>query len=481
MKERRISSVHNVSSERGRRTPAWWGLAAIVVVAGVIAVGCSAKAAKGKPGYSPSGTAASYNKPAGRGAFGRGPASIPVQAVDVQYGTLSTTRNAAATVVPVTQSNVAAQVSGVVQNVLHQAGDWVTAGEVVVQLDPSQLQLAYNTALGNLKNAQISLQVGEQNVSLSNPQLQAQLQAAQAALSAAQRNFSATQAAAKIGAESASAIDTAQQQLQTAQANYTAAQTALTQNKDAATQNIAQLKVAVESAQNALDQARLNLSSASIAAPFSGQIAAVNVTPGEFVSQNTPAFILVTKNREISFSVPPGDAASLPLGGTVTFNTGGRSYGAKINVAPSAPINGVVPLTAVLTGNNQPAFGTVGTVSYTVDLTQGTLVPIAALQNNGNQNYVYTIVSGKAHMQNITILGETGATVAASGISSGSQVIINPPPGLLEGTTVSPVAATSAGSASGGQSGNANAGSQSANGTGGQKNVGNRQSAVSVN
>lgn len=373
----------------------------------------------------------------------RGPGSIPVQAVTVKHGPLSAVHNVAGSVVPVTQSDVAAQVSGVVKTVVHSAGDWVNGGETVIQLDDSQLQLAVQNAAVALKNAQINLTVGQQNTGFDTKKLQLQEQAAKSSLAAAQKNYDALESGYKQGNVAASDVDTAQSQLQQAEANYESAKTAVEQNKNAESQSIAQLKLAVQTAENQLAQAKLNLSDASITAPFAGQISVVHVTPGEFVGQNTPAFLLVSAAREVSFNVPPTDAPILTVGKSVTFQVGGGTYTARVNQTPSAPVNGVVPLTAVLVGSASLPFGTVGTVSYPVTLSTGTLVPLAALQNDGAQNYVFTILQGKAHVQPITILGETGSTAAVGQLTGGAEVIVNPPPGLLEGSEVSPVGAGS--------------------------------------
>lgn len=388
--------------------------------------------------------------------------SIPVQAAKVSYGPLNAVHNVAGTVSPVTQSNVAAQVSGVVKKIVHNAGDWVKSGETVVQLDNSQLEIAVKNAQVSLQNAKINLQVGQQNTSSDRKKLELQLQAAKSSLSAAQKNYDALNSGYKQGNVAASDLDTAQSQLQTAEANYQSAKTALDQNKNAQTQSIAQLKLSVQTAQNQLQQAKLNLENASIAAPFAGQISVVHVSPGEFVGQNTPAFLIVSQDRQITFNVPPSDAPVLTLGTNVKFAVGGNTYTATINQSPAAPVNGVVPLTAKLAGSTDLPFGTVGTVSYPVTVSKGTLVPLAALQNDGSQNYVFTIEQGKAHVQPITILGETGSTAAVSGLQSGSEVVLNPPPGLLGGAAV--VASGNGQNANSSQSGGSPQGTSSSGG-----------------
>lgn len=420
------------AGKSNRGMPRWIIVGTVLLSAFFLLAACSNGGSKSS--QSSRSSQARGGGPGGGG--GRGFGGIPVQSVTVQSGPLNAVHNVAATVVPITQSNVAAQVSGVVKKLVHAAGDWVTAGETVIQLDDSQLQLAVRNAQVSLQNAKINLTVGEQNTTYDSKKLQLQLQAAQSSLAASQKNYDALQSAYKLGTVSSSSVDTAQSQLQQAEANYESAKTALEQNKNAETQSIAQLKLAVQTATNQLQQAELNLSNASISAPFAGQIAVVNVQPGEFVGQNTPAFVLVSSARQIKFSVPPNDAPLLAVGKAVKFAVGGSTYTAQINQTPSVPVSGVVPLTARLTGSATLPYGTVGTVSYPVTVSTGTLVPLAALQNDGAENYVFTILKGKAHVQPITILGETGSTAAVAKLQGGAEVVLNPPPGLLEGATV---------------------------------------------
>ncbi|MCX7037730.1 MAG: biotin/lipoyl-binding protein, partial [Spirochaetes bacterium] len=93
---------------------------------------------------------------------GRRFAVIAVQAVPVVSGPLVTDNDTAGTVVPVTQSQVAAQVSGVVAKILKKVGDYVEEGATVVQLDDAALRLAVQNAQAALENAKINLATGQQ-------------------------------------------------------------------------------------------------------------------------------------------------------------------------------------------------------------------------------------------------------------------------------------------------------------------------------
>ena len=419
----------------------------------LVLAGCggspASTASGGGTGSAPAGAAARQNGSQRPGA-GRFNAAIPVQAVAVHVGPLVTSSSTAGTIVAVTQSSVASQVAGVVSSVVHQAGDWVGAGATVVQLDDSQLTLAVQTAESNLAIARINYEIGQDNANQSAPKLALQVQSAQSAVDSAQKAYDTQQALYKIGGAPAAAVDNARAQLQQAQANLQAAQQALDQNKKSDTQTLAQLKLAIDQAQNSRSVAQLNFQNAAIKAPFAGQIAAVNVNPGMYVGLNTAVFVLVSADREVSFNVSPADAATLRVGTPVTFTYQGRDYPARVGQTPSAPINGVVPMVASLERPGSLAYGAVGTVSYSLTLASGALVPIAALQVNEDQNFVFTVVAGKVASRPITILAETGVMAAATGVDDGAQVILSPPPGLLEGSVVQVVVASAAsGSGSG--------------------------------
>ncbi|HTO21126.1 MAG TPA: HlyD family efflux transporter periplasmic adaptor subunit [Spirochaetia bacterium] len=410
---------------------------------GAGAAGGPSAARGGAPAGDPPGKAA----PQQAGArFGR---AIPVQAVTVHVGKLTTNNDTTGTIVAVTQSSVASQVAGVVLSVVHQPGDWVKAGTSVVQLDDSQLKLAVQTARSNLDIARINYEIAQDNTSQSAPKLDLQVQSAQSAVDSAQKFYDSQKALLDVGGISASQLDTARSQLQAAQANLESAKTAVDQNKKSDVQSLAQLKLAIDQAQNALQVAQLNLSYAAIKAPFAGQIAAVNVNPGTYVGLNTVVFVLVSADREVAFNVSPADAATLPLGSTVRFAYRGKDYPARVNQAPSAPIGGLVPMVAVLDRSSSLGYGTVGTVSYGLTLGSGALIPIAALQVNEDQNFVFAVVGGKVASRTVKVLAESGTTAAVSGVDDGVQVVINPPPGLLEGAAVQVVSLGAGGAGAG--------------------------------
>ena len=398
---------------------------AAIVALLVALAGCSRGAAS--PGPSAKGPATQA---------GPGLADIAVRSSSVAFGPLAALHKASGTVKPVLQSQVASQVGGVVSRVLLKAGDWVAEGGVVVQLDDSQLQLSAKTAEAALEAAKINLSTLQGTTSQASPRLDFQVRSAEAALSAAQRSYDSKKALLAQGGATKADVDEANSAYQSAKANLEAAKSALDQNQKADVQDIAQLKLSVEQADYALQQARLNLAHASIRAPYAGRIVSVNLMPGEFVGPDAPAFVIASQEREIDFSVPPSDAGSLSIGTEVDFTLNGEARRLSLSRSPNVPVNGVVPFVAYVPSSMALPFGAVGTVSYTLVLARGTIIPTGAIQTTEDRNYAFAIENSKAVERPITILAESGDTAAVAGVEPGSMVIVNPPPGLMDGSAV---------------------------------------------
>ena len=359
-----------------------------------------------------------------------------MRVVPVTIDTLVVEHQTSGTVNPVTQSQVAGQVGGVVARVLHKAGDRVEQGDTIVQLDDSQLRLSLKTAQASQEAARINLSTIQGTTAQASPTLDLQVNSAESSLSAAQRNFDAKKALFDLGGATGAEVDRAKGDLAMAQANLEAARTALDQNRKADLQNIAQLKLAVDQAGFAVQQAQLNLEHASIKAPFAGRLVDVKVQPGEFVSQNAPACIVASQEREVDFNVPPADAPSLRVGGTVSFTLEGRSHSLRISQSSEVPLNGVVAMAAAVPAGTVLTYGAVGSVSYSLTLARGAIIPTGALQTSEDRNYVYVVQADKATRREITVLIESGSVAVVSGVTMGDTVVVNPPPGLLDGSTV---------------------------------------------
>ena len=176
--------------------------------------------------------------------------AVTYQTTTVAKGTISDTVGATGPVAAAQTLPLSFKQSGKLAAVNVQVGQKVNKGDVLAQIDTTDLQAALDQAKANLQQAQANFnkaQVG------STPE---QVQAAQVALQNAQQ--AANDAAAAASASQASAakdVQASQDQAQSSQNGLQAAQDALAAAQDQAQKKIAADQTAVNNAQKSLDAA----------------------------------------------------------------------------------------------------------------------------------------------------------------------------------------------------------------------------------
>ena len=192
----------------------------------------------------------------------------------VGRGSVSVSVSATGTVNPVNQVTVGSQVSGILQKVLVDFNDHVTAGQVLATIDPRNYESALQQAQANLASIQATLN-------------QDKLTAARA--------------------------DTLHSSGLMAYSDYLQAQTAY---------QLDEAKLA--QVQASLDQAQTNLAYTTITAPMSGIIVARKVDPGQTVAASFAAPELFNiadlSLMQVEVSIDEADVGKLDTGLTATFN-----------------------------------------------------------------------------------------------------------------------------------------------------------------
>lgn len=229
---------------------------------------------------------------------------------------------------------ISARVSGTVIRVLHDDNDFVKAGDLLVELDPKDYQVALDRARADLANAEASATAAHVSVPLTTTTSSGQLAAADAAVKAAEREIQAAQARVqeaqanytKVSADlkrmeqlvqrdeiSRQQYDAAVAAAASSRATLDAANAAVASAESRAAQARAQAEAAhtvpeqikvtraragaavaeVQRARAAVEQAELNLQYTKIAAPVTGVLSKRNVEPGQVVQAGQPLFSIV--------------------------------------------------------------------------------------------------------------------------------------------------------------------------------------------
>jgi membrane fusion protein, multidrug efflux system len=201
---------------------------------------------------------------------------------------------------------VSPQVSGAVVVLRVTDNQRVSAGDVLIEIDPRAYNAARDQAQGNLEVAEAQLANARIGLERARVDYPAKLAAAQAQLAAAQ----ATQFKADADARRQRSlprqatmqqdIDNATAALRSADAQVDQAQAAVRQAELApqfiaeAAAQVRQLEAQVALAQAQLEQAKLNLSWTRVTAPQDGWITKRNVEQGNYVQAGHSTFSIVT-------------------------------------------------------------------------------------------------------------------------------------------------------------------------------------------
>lgn len=385
----------------------------------------------------------------------------------ITRGSLVATVSGAGNLYAPQQTNLNFQLTGVpITKVSVQVGDKVKAGDVLAQVDDSDLQFSLRTATAGLASAKAKLDA------LQLPPKQTDVAAAQAALAAAQANYDSAVAKNASTPDQLKSLkitlDKATTALQKAQSDYNAvawrndvgmtSQAVTLQNatsdyqkaladynvavasitdatvKSAAqsvaqaqanlatlmapptAQDITQAQAAVDTAQTTYDQAKRRLDQAKIIAPFDGTVAAVNYVVGQLAVSggSQPVITLVNlDNLQTQITVSEVDITRIKMGQDVTliFDALNRqSFPGKITaISPVGTVTqGVVNygVTVALT-RPDPAIrpGMTSEAAIVVDRRDNVLiVPNRAIRTQGTQKVISILSQGEA----IPVVVQTG-------------------------------------------------------------------------
>lgn len=412
------------------------------------AAGTGTRSGAGASGVGTGGTGAGQGTGTGSARLGSSVVT-PVQAAAVKTGTLSAQRRLSGTVAAAQSGTVTARTSGTVTEVLAGVGAALGAGDTALRLSNPDLQSSVQSAQNALDSAGLSLRSQASQTAAGRASLEQAVTAAQTSLDNAQRSLASLQRLYEVGAVARTEVDAQNVQVQNARSSLVSAQSNLAANARSGTEGQETARLAVQKAQITLNQAQASAAAARVTVPFAGQVTALNVSAGQYVSAGTEVLTLVSRDQQVRVNVPPTEAASLPVGTALNFVAGQRTYPVKVSQNAGSAGSGSVPVVARFTGESRPVAGTVGTVVYTAKVATGVLVPSTALQADSDKTYLFTVENGRAVQHTVAVLGQAGTQSAVSGVAAGAQVISQPPTGLLDGGAVRTGAASAQGAEGG--------------------------------
>nr|WP_235972277.1 EmrA/EmrK family multidrug efflux transporter periplasmic adaptor subunit [Spirabiliibacterium falconis] len=187
------------------------------------------------------------------------------------------------------QVMVSAQVPGNIASINYENTDYVAAGDVLLTLDDTNANLAFEQAKANLASA--VRQIGQLHYQVS--QLSAVVQAKQIAYNQAQADLERRIALGKSGAIAQEALQHAKDNATAARADLKAAQDQLSATRALLGESDLQSQPSVQQASVALRKAWLDLQRTKVVAPVSGHVARRSAQVGAMAAVGTPLMAII--------------------------------------------------------------------------------------------------------------------------------------------------------------------------------------------
>lgn len=295
---------------------------------------------------------------------------------------------------PLVQTTVRSKVPGEVNRVLVREGESVAAGQLLAQIDTTDLQARLDAQLATLEEAKARLSIAEKNRA-NNLQLLRQKFISQIAYDTALSTWEAGVASVKS--------------------------------------EEAQVRIA-----------RKAMEDAAVRAPFSGIVARRMANAGEKVGVDSPLFAIVDLGRmEIEAPAPATEIPSIRPGQAVRFRVDGfgerlfEGRVERINPVADAGARSITLYISVANRDGVLKGGMFAKGRIVLDRTEAsTVVPATAVREEAGSHYVFTLEGGKIARRAVT-LGFTepqqGMVEVSSGLEKGLTVVSAAVSGLKPG------------------------------------------------
>ena len=344
------------------------------------------------------------------------------------------------------QTDVAPQTSGKVVAIGVDIGSYVKRGQMLVQLDESELKLRVDQATAQVEQAKAAVRQAEEKIGLRSgqafdPNKVAEVAAAKVAFELAEKNLKRAEKLIESGDVSRSFYDDQRARRDQLKEQY---EVQVAQ----ARQNYAGVDVSrtnVANAQAALALARKSLSYAIIPAPIDGFVSERTADLGEYVSPQQKVVTIVRTNPlRIRIDIPEQAIPEVKVGQSVSITTSAwpdKNFAGRIaRIAPNVSAQSRTLTVEAEIENNGNALkpGQFATVRILQERAEpAVLVPSRAVVSEAGINRVYVIKDGHAE-QRLVQTGQTDGDLIEirSGIAADELVATSNLEHLSDGVAV---------------------------------------------
>jgi RND family efflux transporter MFP subunit len=205
------------------------------------------------------------------------------------------------------ESTISSQVEGEVSKILVDVGDVVKEGQLLVAIEPTELQYAVESQRAAVRQVRSQLGIGPNDPPPSDPTKVAFVQRAAADMLDARQRYDRSRLLFEAQVVAQGDVDAAVAKYDNAKASH-----------ELAIQQVEQLAGQLQSSETMLRLAEKKVADASIRAPFNGSVKERKVNLGEYLKVQSPVIVLVRSGPlRARLEVPEKWAAAVHTGATV--------------------------------------------------------------------------------------------------------------------------------------------------------------------
>jgi RND family efflux transporter MFP subunit len=249
---------------------------------------------------------------------------IPARVVQVEQRQIRRNIESVGSLYPYEEVAVSSEVEGRVEQVLVDVGDHVAAGQPIVKVLPTELQLTLDQQRASLRQARARLGLPDDGEDLKDVRAAAEVKRAAADLNDAEQKYKRAKSLHQQGL-------VPRQDYDEAEARYNAARAAY----DLSVQMVENLRAQLAQSRASTALAQKKVSDSIIRAPFSGEVRERSVTQGQYLKVQTPVMVIVNADPlRVRLKVPEKLAAWVKSGQVVTVAVDAypdRSFSGKIS------------------------------------------------------------------------------------------------------------------------------------------------------
>lgn len=344
--------------------------------------------------------------------------AIPVEVTTVAKGTVTVTDTVTGSLSPTVEVQVVPKLGGKIDRVAVKVGDQVKAGDLLVQLDTSDIE-------AQVRQAEAAVEAARTGYANAEAKLPNALKIAQANYDAAKSAYDRLEYLYREGGVSEQQLEGARTQLEVAAAQLADAQTASLQLETLAAQ--------VKQAEAAYDLARTQLNNAAVTAPVAGTVTAVHMEEGQMAGPSMPLVTVAQLDPVIAvFSLTESQVGKLKTGEQVSVQVKAAGtepwQGQVTEVAPSAdPRTRTYKVKVELpNGDGMLKGGMTAQVGLVLDSVEdAVVVPVNSIVTKGNRQNIYLLEGETVRECPVEILLQNDEVAAVSGeVEVGAKVVI---------------------------------------------------------